>query len=70
MSHKRFERTLTAKARPLPCCGKHLDCVWLEPETVTPLIDNYQFTSFYVDDGATALMVEPQILKLNADEPF
>ncbi len=67
MSHKRFERTLTTKARPLPCCGERLDCVWLESEKVAPLVDNYQFTSFFVDDGATALMVEPQILKLDAE---
>jgi len=66
MSHRRFERTLTAKARPLPCCDNRLECVWFEPEAITRLVDNYEFTSFYVDDGATALMVEPHIIRMDA----
>ena len=40
MSHRRFERTLTAKARPLPCSDKRLECVWLEPEIIERLVDN------------------------------
>lgn len=58
LSHRRFEQTLTVKARPEPCCDKHLKCVWIEPEKIAPLVENYQFSSFYLDDGASALMVE------------
>jgi hypothetical protein len=65
MTHRRFERTLTAKARPLPCSDKHLKCVWLEPESIARLIDNYHCTSFYLDDGATALMVEPHVINMD-----
>jgi hypothetical protein len=65
MTHRRFERTLTAKARPLPCSDKHLECVWQEPENIARLIDNYHCTSFYVDDGATALMVEPRTIRMD-----
>jgi hypothetical protein len=66
MSHRRFERTLTAKARPLPCSDKRLECVWLEPEIIERLVDNYEFAAFYVDDGTTALMVEPLVIRMDA----
>ena len=67
MSHRRFERTLTAKARPLPCCDAHLKCEWLEPEKMAPLVDNYRFTAFFVDDGASAIRVEARVLQMDAD---
>ena len=67
MTHRRFERTLTAKARPLPCCDAHLTCEWLEPEKIAPLVENYRFTSFFVDDGATAIRVEARVVKMDAD---
>ena len=66
MSHRRFERTLTVKAQPLPCSGRRLQCVWREPEKVSRLVDNYRLTSIYLDDGATAIMVEPRVLKMDA----
>jgi hypothetical protein len=67
MSHRRFDRTLTAKARPQPCCDAHLQCVWLEPDKIASLVDNYRFQSFFVDDGATALRVEAKVIKMTAD---
>jgi hypothetical protein len=67
MAHRRFERTLTAKARPLPCCDAQLRCEWLEPEKIAPLVENYQFTSFFVDDGATAIRVEARVVKMDAE---
>jgi hypothetical protein len=67
LAHRRFERTLTAKARPLPCCDAHLKCEWLEPEKMAPLVGNYRFTSFFVDDGATAIRVEARAVKMDAD---
>jgi len=67
MSHRRFERTLTAKARPLPCSDAQLRCEWMEPEKIAPLVENYRFTSFFVDDGATAIRVEARVLKMDAD---
>ena len=66
LTHRRFERTLTAKAKPQPCCDERLECVWLEPEKIAPLVDNYQCTFFYVDDGASALRVEPRVIKMDA----
>jgi hypothetical protein len=67
LSHRRFERALTAKARPLPCCDAQLQCEWIEPEKIASLLENYQFTSFFVDDGATALRVEARVLKMDAN---
>jgi hypothetical protein len=67
MSHRRYEQTMTAKARPLPCSDGHLECAWLEPEKIGRLVDNFNFTAFYVDDGATAIRVEPRLLRMDAE---
>jgi len=65
--HRRFQRTMTAKARPQPCSDKHLKCLWVEPEKMAPLVEMYRLASFYVDDGATALMVEARVTAMTAD---
>ena len=65
MTHKKYERTLILHAKPQPCNGDELDCLWVEDPGVSDKLKSYRFESFYVTDGKTLLMVEPELLDLN-----
>ncbi len=65
LRHHRFNQTTICPARPLPCEGDTLECQWSEPERVTPLLANYQFTALYVNDGRHALEVKAHPLQMD-----
>ena len=65
MTHTKYERTLILHAKPQPCNGDQLDCLWVEDPGISNKLKSYRFESFYVTDGKTLLMVEPELLDLN-----
>ena len=65
MTHTKYERTLILHAKPQPCNGDQLDCLWVEDPGISNKLKSYRFESFYVTDGKTLIMVEPELLDLN-----
>jgi hypothetical protein len=64
--HARYDRSVSCKARPLPCSGDILECVWEEPDSVRHILDSYRFVSFFVADGPNALLVKPRMNWMDA----
>ncbi len=62
LTHRRFEQTKICSAKPLPCKDKRLECRWTEPEHIASVLENYRFTSLFVNDGRHALEVKPHPL--------
>jgi hypothetical protein len=65
MTHTKYDRTIILHAKPQPCNGDQLDCFWIEDPGISHKLKSYRFESFYVTDGKTLLMVEPELLDLN-----
>jgi len=56
--HAKYATTLSLEAKPLPCAGERLDCVW----TVTPApgtLRSFIFLNLFINDGHTCLLVNP-----------
>lgn len=65
LMHTKYDRAIILHAKPQPCNGDQLDCLWVEDPGISEKLKSYRFDSFYVTDGKKLLMVEPELLDLN-----
>jgi len=59
--HSKYATTLTLEAKPLPCAGERLECVWI----VTPdpgTLRTHAFLNLFISDGHTCLLVNPEMV--------
>jgi len=63
--HRKYDKSITRLAKPQPCMGDTLDCLWLESDNFHHLQHSYEFNNFLLVDGNKLLRVEPEIVKLD-----
>jgi hypothetical protein len=66
-NHLKFDKTVTLKARPQPCMGDLVDCLWLEGENTAHTIQAYQFKNLMITNGQKLLKVEPEVIRIDAE---
>lgn len=64
-NHLRYDKTVTLRAKPQPCMGDLVDCLWLEGENIAHVIQNYEFTNILVANGQRLLKVEPEVIRID-----
>lgn len=64
LKHTKFESTLSLTAKPLPCAGDKLDCVWSEP-TDPWILKSHSFQNMLITDGRKCLQVNPEVISIN-----
>ena len=66
-SHPKYDKTINLKARPQPCMGDLVDCLWLEGENIAHTIQAYQFKNILITNGQKLLKVEPEVIRIDAE---
>ena len=64
-SHRKYDKTITLKAKPQPCMGDLVDCLWLEGEKIAHLIQTYEFKNILITNGQRLLKVEPEVVRID-----
>ena len=67
LRHACYQSTLLLRARPLPCAGERLDCVWAEAASLEQLLKTYLFDYLLIPDGKKYLLVTPELLSLSPE---
>ena len=63
--HAKYASTISLQAKPLPCEGERLECVWVEtPDPGT--LRTHTFLNLFISDGNKCLLVNPE--KVTIDE--
>ncbi|KKL15829.1 hypothetical protein LCGC14_2501680 [marine sediment metagenome] len=57
--NKKYKNTMTLKAKPQPCMGSALECVWDKSVSRTRNFDNYEFLNILVCDDLNLIMSNP-----------
>ena len=65
LKHATFDNTISLQAKPLPCTGARLDCVWAEHVDIERILGAYRFTNLLVADGKKILLVEAEVTGLD-----
>ena len=63
--HNKYDLTISFHARPKPCLGNQLDCLWVETDEINEKLHSYKFNNFLVIDGAKLLSVTPEVFSMN-----
>ena len=56
--HLKYNNTITIKAKPQPCAGKTLFCLWDDPSVNLERLKSYKFEYFNLNDGEKLLLVD------------
>jgi len=58
LAHTKYGSTTTLRAKPLPCFGDTLECVWVKAPGLEQVLKNYQYVNFILPDTHQSLLVE------------
>jgi len=67
LKHRTYNNTLTLIARPQPCPGDLLDCLWSESEEILQILKFYEFKNILIPDGQTSIIVEPELVRMDEE---
>ena len=63
--HRIYHTRLTLLARPQPCLGDTLDCVWEKSEESLQVSDFYEFQNILIPDSQNLIQVEPELIRID-----
>ncbi len=66
-SHLKYDKTITLKARPQPCMGDLVDCLWMSGESIIQSLQAYRFENILITSGQKLLQVEPEVIRIDAE---
>jgi hypothetical protein len=64
-SHLKYDKIITLKARPQPCMGDFVDCLWVESSDTSHITQFYEFSNFLIANGQKLLKVEADVVKIS-----
>ena len=67
LRHASYDNAIFLRARPLPCAGERLDCIWAEIPSLEQLLKTYQFDYLLIPDGQKYLLVTPELIDMNPE---
>jgi serine/threonine protein kinase len=65
--HKRHENIISLEAKPRPCSGYTLECIFVREAETQDLLPSYDLLNFLVSDGQKIILVKP-LLNLLKEE--
>ena len=63
--HRKYDKTITRLAKPQPCMGDTLDCLWADTDNFHHMLQSYEFKYFLLVDGSKLLRVDPELERLD-----
>jgi len=67
LRHVKYNHTISRSARPLPCMGDELACVWAEPVNLCQDLSAYQFLDILVPDGPKQILLKSESVSINEE---
>ncbi len=65
LKHTRYHRVISLNARPQPCIGDQLDCLWAETTAFHLEFKSYEFENFLITYGRKSLLVPSELISIN-----
>jgi hypothetical protein len=63
--HRKYNHYISFQAKPLPCVGDRLDCLWTQKPKINNPLNSFEFHNFVVTDGQKRLVVKPELTDIN-----
>jgi hypothetical protein len=63
--HIKYGHSISCRAKPLPCLGEELACVWAERAGTHTNLNSLAFQHILVPDGQKLLMIKPELISIS-----
>ncbi len=65
LKHIKNNRNISCRAKPQPCFGDQLDCLWTEDTKFYQNLNLYKFQNIMINDGLKLILVESELIDLS-----
>jgi hypothetical protein len=65
LRHVSYDNSIFLRARPLPCAGERLECLWAEAPSLKQLLKSYRFDYLLIPDGKKYLLVKSDLVTVD-----
>ena len=66
--HVKYDQIISQRAKPLPCLGDKLECVWAEPDKIQQRLISYKFKEILVPCDKKLLLIKPDEISITEKE--
>lgn len=63
--HRKYDQSYKLSAKPQPCLGDSLECLWTDSDAFQRIQHAYEFQNFLLTDGNKLLLVEPEVIRVD-----
>jgi hypothetical protein len=67
LKHVKNNRTISCRAKPQPCFGDQLDCLWAEDAKFYQNLNLYKFQNILVNDGLKLILIESELISISVN---
>ncbi|HJV67409.1 MAG TPA: pilus assembly protein PilZ [Geomonas sp.] len=65
LRHLVYDNAVFLRARPLPCGGERVECLWEQGESLRELLRSYRFDHLLIPDGKSYLVVNSESVQVD-----
>ena len=65
LSHPTTKRRLIVSARPEPCLGEEVFCLWSDPERIPANVNSFMLDHFFLDDGHKLICAKAELVEID-----
>ncbi|MBW2603609.1 MAG: PilZ domain-containing protein [Deltaproteobacteria bacterium] len=63
--HFKYDHTVSHRAKPQPCIGDELKCLWIETDKISQQLSSYKFQEIVIPDGKKILRVKSNEIEID-----
>lgn len=63
--HPQYDQIISLDARPQPCLGDELECLWVRTNCVNQNLSSFKFQNLMIPNGLKLVVAEPELIGLN-----
>ena len=67
LKHVKNNSTISRRAKPQPCFGDQLDCLWAEDAKFYQNLNLYKFKNILINDGPKLILVESELTRVSVN---
>ena len=64
--HLKYDHTVSHRAKPQPCLGEELKCLWIETNKISQQLSSYKFQEVVIPNGKKIILVKSK--EINIDD--
>lgn len=66
--HTKYNNRISIPAKPQPCMGDSLECIWVESEGFSNKFKTYEFVDIFISYGRRLIIIKPDVKDIDGEK--